>query len=326
MDLDVYELLGVSVEAGEKEVTRAYRLKALKHHPDKNRDNPNAAQLFHDIKRAYDLLLDPQQRTQYDEQRRAQLAKRQRQTALSSQRKRMKSELEREEQQARDIEQARRAQDQRVREEATRFREESRREEWRHDKKLREHIQRAHEHPEEDPDPRPDEAEDELDRSVRIRWSPDRALGRDALAAVFVRYGALEEVVMAPTSENARRQRKKQPPMASALLVFQAAASAQALMAAQHVPADVEQFERFWARGEPPQTKRRWAESVSQHQQQSRRPGPAAEGGLQIPDIMAIDVDIVPGGRLGFGEFEALTLARMRQRGSGVRDSDVQAA
>ncbi|KAJ2714510.1 hypothetical protein H4R19_001688, partial [Coemansia spiralis] len=86
---DLYELLGVAADAGEKELSRAYRASALLHHPDKNRDNPDAARLFHRVKDAYELLSDPRRRAAYDEKRRAQAAKRQRHGALSGERKRM---------------------------------------------------------------------------------------------------------------------------------------------------------------------------------------------------------------------------------------------
>lgn len=63
---DPYSILGVSKSADEKAIKSAYRKLAKELHPDKNKDNPKAADRFSEVTRAYDLLSDPQKRGQYD--------------------------------------------------------------------------------------------------------------------------------------------------------------------------------------------------------------------------------------------------------------------
>jgi curved DNA-binding protein CbpA len=52
---DYYKVLGIEPTATSKEITKAYRLLALKYHPDKNPDKPDIVQLFHRITKAYDV-------------------------------------------------------------------------------------------------------------------------------------------------------------------------------------------------------------------------------------------------------------------------------
>jgi DnaJ-class molecular chaperone len=63
---DPYITLGVPRTASEADIKRAYRKLAKELHPDRNKDNPTAAEKFSTVTRAYDLLSDKAKRAQYD--------------------------------------------------------------------------------------------------------------------------------------------------------------------------------------------------------------------------------------------------------------------
>jgi len=66
MALDLYQRLGLKRGASEAEIKKAYRSLAKQLHPDRNKDNPNAAKRFGEITAAYDLLSDKDKRARYD--------------------------------------------------------------------------------------------------------------------------------------------------------------------------------------------------------------------------------------------------------------------
>ncbi|GFT92810.1 dnaJ homolog subfamily C member 17 [Nephila pilipes] len=94
MKIDLYELLNISIKAEEKEIKKAYRKKALSCHPDKNPDNPKAAELFQQLSRALEVLTDKAARAAYDKVLNARKAAQIRHRELDSKRKKLKEDLE----------------------------------------------------------------------------------------------------------------------------------------------------------------------------------------------------------------------------------------
>jgi|TARA_Y100001954_G_scaffold19654_1_gene18008 molecular chaperone DnaJ len=64
---DYYEVLGVSKNANEKDIKKAYRKLAIKYHPDKNPNDKAAEEKFKEAAEAYDVLSDPNKKQRYDQ-------------------------------------------------------------------------------------------------------------------------------------------------------------------------------------------------------------------------------------------------------------------
>ncbi|WP_038936136.1 DnaJ domain-containing protein, partial [Yersinia pestis] len=64
---DYYEVLGVSRDAEEREIKKAYKRLAMKFHPDRQSEDKNAEEKFKEAKEAYEILTDAQKRAAYDQ-------------------------------------------------------------------------------------------------------------------------------------------------------------------------------------------------------------------------------------------------------------------
>lgn len=67
MKRDYYEVLGISRDASENEIKKAYRTLAMKYHPDRNPGDKTAEENFKEASEAYEILKDPQKRRRYDQ-------------------------------------------------------------------------------------------------------------------------------------------------------------------------------------------------------------------------------------------------------------------
>jgi DnaJ-class molecular chaperone len=66
MAADPYSVLNVARGASEADIKKAYRKLAKELHPDRNKDNPKAAEKFSQVTQAYDLLTDKDKRARFD--------------------------------------------------------------------------------------------------------------------------------------------------------------------------------------------------------------------------------------------------------------------
>ncbi|XP_076017809.1 dnaJ homolog subfamily C member 17 [Genypterus blacodes] len=145
LQMDLYALLGCESTATSKQIKKAYRQKALTCHPDKNPDNPKAAELFHQLSQALEVLTDAAARAAYDKVCAAKRQAEERNRKLDDKRKKIKLDLETRERQAEAHSQEEVNITRTLEEEIARLREEGSRQLEEEQRLVREQIQRERE-------------------------------------------------------------------------------------------------------------------------------------------------------------------------------------
>lgn len=102
-DINLYSVLGVQFEDDVNIIRKAYRRKALECHPDKNPDNPKAAESFLQLSKALEILTDKAARAAYDNVWKAKRAAELRHKQLDSKRQKFKEDLDKRERKSEDV-------------------------------------------------------------------------------------------------------------------------------------------------------------------------------------------------------------------------------
>ena len=210
-DLDLYLLLEVSPEASEKEIKKAYRKKSLKCHPDKNPDDPKAAETFHQLSEALAILTDETARKAYDNVLKARKANELRNRQLDEKRKKLKDSLEAREIQAANEERnklfAKKTEEEKFEAEIERVMREGRRELEEEQERIRILIEKEKEESRlNNQGTKPHVVENSA--RIKVRWKAssdtsdlkDNLYTRDSLFSIFSKYGDVNVVVVSESS------------------------------------------------------------------------------------------------------------------------------
>jgi DnaJ family protein C protein 17 len=239
--IDYYALLGEGVHTGStlSELSRAYRRSSLKHHPDKNRSDPNAVERFHQLQIAYDVLSDSVAKSTYDAAREARERKKARTQEMDEKRRKMVEELERSERAsgfkrrrntAEDDEESKKEREyQRLAEDGKRRRlemQEKLREKARLEKEREMERYKREQEPEDSEDkgskedvPTDKKSElSEMERGIRLKWNmdgPGKDITRETLTTQFEKYGKIDMLIVK------EGKKKKSKHICTGLVVFQ---------------------------------------------------------------------------------------------------------
>lgn len=240
--VDFYELLGDGIHPGSDEsaIARAYRRSALKHHPDKNRNDPDAVNKFHALQIGYDVLSDPAAKAAYDNARTAREARKRQSEMFDGRRRAMKEDLERREsgafkrkrdevdaEEALEREIGRLAEDGRRR---RREREEALRKDTGVEKKEEETLR---EEGEKTASAVGGTNVPEISRTVKVRW-PREGLGleidKQKLATIFGKFGKVDSTVILKDRKMrvGDDKKKKKRMMATGVIVYSSIVGAHA--------------------------------------------------------------------------------------------------
>ncbi|KAI7850259.1 hypothetical protein BDC45DRAFT_447300 [Circinella umbellata] len=238
-EVNYYELLGVQVEATLKEIKKAYRLKALELHPDKN-PSPDAGALFHTISQAYEVLLDDKAKASYDNVLKARLERVKKKTQMDSKRRAAQTELEERENQAKKAKMEQDQAEAKYYAELARIRAEGakRREEW---QKI--------------PEPT------ELDCALKIKWKRKKhTFTEEELEKLLNPIGKVDTIAIA--------EKKK----GTALVVFKTVVDAHAVLTSKGTHPSLEPFEVIdWYTGKEPAMVTRMNEDRKRMQEAKKR-------------------------------------------------------
>ncbi|KAJ7043461.1 hypothetical protein C8F04DRAFT_1072145 [Mycena alexandri] len=334
-EVNPYELLELKLDCTEQEIRTAYRQTSRKVHPDRNRNDPDAARKFHVLTQSYELLLDPLRRLALDAKLRVKAARDERFKSYDNKRKNMLTELEERErafkkaktEQQRD-EATRWHETERIKDEGRRLREERENELRKRETEARQQQQSAEEELEAP-------TLDPLDTTIRLKFKlsarPDLTTSA-ALAALLAPFGATDADSIVISSKAPKKSPDKPPKHATALVPFKQIGDAfAAVCASGRVDRGMDGIEVGWIGGKEPEILV-WLKKMGKLSAQPPPPSVAAKptsnapGSAQLPQTAPSAASASPFSSFpttfpdlpSFSaapsvDYEALTLMRLRQ-------------
>lgn len=202
-----YTILGLEKgqDSTPDDIKKAYRRLALTRHPDKNKKNPNAAEEFHELQKAYELLLDKSARAALDDYLSARKAREARLSQQDEKRRKMMADLVAREQRStaeRTEEEMARV---RLQEELERLKKRAQEERQKQQEVMASHVSSLH-----DPGPLPgseEEVRQQLRRTLKVSWDTHgpSAYTSEKLRKVFSEFGDVEDVILKESKKKSRR-------------------------------------------------------------------------------------------------------------------------
>ncbi|KAI5818795.1 hypothetical protein BZA77DRAFT_306419 [Pyronema omphalodes] len=220
-ETDFYELLGVSNDVvSDGSLRKAFRKESLKWHPDKN-PSPEAAEKFHLLTIAYEVLSDPATRTAYDNARAARLAKKRRSEAFDMHRRQMQQDLEGRENMAKRQKTEQEEEELKFQEQLAKLQKEGAEMRRRAEEAIRQAAKEEEALAEKEKvnvkEKKQESQFTEMDRTVKVRWKKSSAEGKtldeNSLRKMFAKYGRVQDCVSIPTGADKKFQ--------SGLLIFE---------------------------------------------------------------------------------------------------------
>ncbi|KAJ1311173.1 hypothetical protein OPQ81_009674 [Rhizoctonia solani] len=316
-ELDAYEILGLTIEATEKEIKSTYRKLSLKVHPDRHPNNPEAAAKFHELNQAYELLLDPIKRSALDASRKIKLARAERFAAYDSKRRGLQEELEERERAFKKARVEKAQAEQALQEEVQRLAEEGRR--------MRKQKEEVLNKTEQEPARQPRSSAPEVagpppigphDTTVRLKYklaTHPTLTTAAALAAHLAVFGPIDTGAVVISLKANKKQPEKPPKFATALVPFEKAGDAYAcLCSAGKVDRGLDGVDVNWVTDEEPEIIK-WLRIQGNMTARSREPqdGKAPFSSFPVDPVSDGDTTIPPAAS-GL-DYESVTLMKMRQ-------------
>ncbi|KAJ7245176.1 hypothetical protein B0H12DRAFT_1128040 [Mycena haematopus] len=333
-EVNPYDLLGLTLECTDQDIRTAYRQTSRKVHPDRNRNDPDAARKFHVLTQSYELLLDPLRRLALDAKIRVKAARDERFKSYDNKRKNMVTELEERERafkkakmdQQRD-EASRWQETEKIKDEGRRLREER-------ENELRRREQEARQSVVEDEMEAP--SLDPLDTTIRLKYKLSvhpQLTTQAALETLLASFGATDTESIVISSKAQKKSPDKPTKHTTALVPFKQIGDAfAAVCASGRADKGMDGIEAGWVGGKEPEILV-WLKKMGKLSAQPLPPpssSPQVPGTAQLPQTAPSassspfssfptsfphlsSVSAEPKATAPGVDYEALTLMRLRQ-------------